>query len=315
MLTPVLFKANSWSIQADVTHLASKQKAGVAGVVLLMEGGGTVRIAVNELPWNKLQFSAICEPPILGWDKAQLAVVGGTVERMTRISISCADGVISIAGIFGAKVVALPGGKGAPAPMHMGVFTRSYQADEDVIFLYDNFKAAGIIDRDRVKDFKSQARAAVVAGAKAAQLSALQFRNELAGTLDKNWMTLWTADSQGQACPMRGDFNGRKAVMRAHPLDGNTPGKWLRRVKLEAGKKYALTYEASAHVNFDFATAVSVNGKQLQRNIIAGNSWKPIEVDLSDYAGSEINIEISCEAGNAYDVEFGYFDLIRIKEK
>ena len=109
-------------------------------------------------------------------------------------------------------------------------------------------------------------------------------------------------------------FADRKNVLMTHPFDRNKGAALVRTVTLPTGKKAELRLTVAAHEKGDWELRVLANGVLLHKQIIdrQGNPWKEVRVDLSKFAGREVELRAENFA-NGWSWEFGYWggiDLI-----
>jgi hypothetical protein len=89
---------------------------------------------------------------------------------------------------------------------------------------------------------------------------------------------------------------GKSNVLVTHPLDRRTGCQLSRQVKLPAGKKTTLRLTVGHHPDGDWDMIVAANGKEIARKAVsretAPDGWMQTEVDLSDFAGKEVALEL-----------------------
>jgi len=89
---------------------------------------------------------------------------------------------------------------------------------------------------------------------------------------------------------------GKSNVLVTHPLDRRTGCQLSRQVKLPAGKKTTLRLTVGHHPDGDWDLIVAANGKEIARKAVsretAPDGWMQTEVDLSDFAGKEVALEL-----------------------
>lgn len=109
------------------------------------------------------------------------------------------------------------------------------------------------------------------------------------------------------------EFHGRSNVLLMHPFEKDKPCMLERTLKLDAGKSHALTAIVASHDQGDWELRVKVNGKEVTRQIIDhnGERWKKITVDLTPFAGQEINIRLE-GAATGWAWEFVYWGQVTI---
>ncbi|MBI4880256.1 MAG: ADP-ribosylglycohydrolase family protein [Planctomycetes bacterium] len=106
----------------------------------------------------------------------------------------------------------------------------------------------------------------------------------------------------------RAEERGRRNVLVTHPLDRDTPCVLRRNVEVPAGKSTTLRLIVGHHPEGDWDLIVRTDTRELLRKTIgtatATNGWLEVTVDLSDFAGRGVVLELlnqptgwMCEAG------------------
>ncbi|HUT45785.1 MAG TPA: ADP-ribosylglycohydrolase family protein [Sedimentisphaerales bacterium] len=89
---------------------------------------------------------------------------------------------------------------------------------------------------------------------------------------------------------------GKSNVLVTHPLDRRTGCQLSRQVKLPAGKKTTLQLTVGHHPEGDWDLIVAAGGKEIARKAVskqtAPEGWMQTKVDLSDFAGKEVKLEL-----------------------
>lgn len=89
---------------------------------------------------------------------------------------------------------------------------------------------------------------------------------------------------------------GRYGVLRTHPLDGDRDCVLTGRFTIPADRKTTLLIDVSHDPEGEWRLAVRVNGQQLARQNVSSktcnNGWTTVKVDLSKFAGQDVNIEL-----------------------
>ncbi|MDP6524320.1 MAG: ADP-ribosylglycohydrolase family protein [Kiritimatiellia bacterium] len=122
-------------------------------------------------------------------------------------------------------------------------------------------------------------------------------------------------------------WSGRKNVLVTHPHKDTDGCVLSREVDIPEGKKTTLHFEAghfTPHihprhkVNGDWMLIVRVNKQELVKKIVgvktAKEGWMTVDVDLSEYAGKKVNIELVNQA-NDWWYEAGYWAGINLKHE
>ena len=90
----------------------------------------------------------------------------------------------------------------------------------------------------------------------------------------------------------------RNNVWESHPASTGLPFKWLRTVTIQNGVNAGLHFEITSGGPFlggqipDFRLVVVANGQNLVDRIIDGTQWYSIDVDLSQFNGQTVNLEL-----------------------
>jgi len=96
---------------------------------------------------------------------------------------------------------------------------------------------------------------------------------------------------------LRDVFGGKKNVLVTHPVDKETGSKLSGRIRIPKNKKTTLTLVVGHHPKGDWDLIVKLrNGKELLRTPVskdtAKDGWLKVEVDLSEYAGKKLRLEL-----------------------
>ena len=115
---------------------------------------------------------------------------------------------------------------------------------------------------------------------------------------------------------LRDVFGGKKNVLVTHPVDREIGGKITRRISVAKNKKTTLSLVVGHHPKGDWDLIVKVrNGKELFRTPVskdtAKDGWLETEVDLSEFAGKRIWIELVNQP-TGWKYEAGYWSKIDI---
>ncbi|MDO4574937.1 MAG: ADP-ribosylglycohydrolase family protein [Planctomycetia bacterium] len=109
-------------------------------------------------------------------------------------------------------------------------------------------------------------------------------------------------------------YQGKKNVLKTHPLDQKTPCTLSRNVKIEKDRKTTLHLSVAAHPKYDWELVVRVNGSEHYKRVITSTPEKPwwnLSVDLSQYDGSTILLELE-NRPNGWMCECGYWSQIEL---
>ena len=109
---------------------------------------------------------------------------------------------------------------------------------------------------------------------------------------------------------------GKENVLATHPRDGETACVLSRRVAIPAGKKTVLRLVVGHDPKGDWKLIVKANGDPLVEKSVdaetAKDGWTDVDVDLSKFAGSEVNLELLNES-TGWDWEIGLWAKIAIE--
>ena len=115
---------------------------------------------------------------------------------------------------------------------------------------------------------------------------------------------------------MHADFRNRPAV-QTHPINRETPCTLYRsRCHIPEDKITTLNLIVSHHPHGDWQMRVLVDGdviadKLVSSQTVGKDEWLNVSVDLSDYAGKQIDLWIENKANN-WNNEWGYWNQIKI---
>ena len=111
------------------------------------------------------------------------------------------------------------------------------------------------------------------------------------------------------------EWAGKKNVLMTHPLDRNTGCVLSKKVKIPSGQKTKLHLVVGHHPEGDWTLLVKADGKELLRTSVgketAENGWMQTDVDLSDYAGKEVKLELVNKASD-WKFEAAYWAKIEL---
>jgi len=111
---------------------------------------------------------------------------------------------------------------------------------------------------------------------------------------------------------------GKNNVLVTHPLDRRTGCQLSQQVKLPAGKKATLNLTVGHHPDGDWDLLVAVDGKEIARKAVskqtAPDGWMQTEVDLSDFAGKEVKLELINQP-TGWQFEAGYWAEISLESQ
>jgi hypothetical protein len=95
---------------------------------------------------------------------------------------------------------------------------------------------------------------------------------------------------------LRAEYGGKKDVFVTHPLNKETGCTLSKTIAVPAGKKTSLHVIVGHDKNGDFDLIVRAGGNELLRKPVdattAPDLWLTADIDLSDYAGKQVNLEL-----------------------
>jgi|GEM_PF-5506987 len=160
----------------------------------------------------------------------------------------------------------------------------------------------GIPDKEKPAELTLQARAAANAPVRAAI-------QKLTGPV-KDWRPDWKYEGGGEHPEAAiGAFMGRENAWKTYPA------KWTRAVNFENNKRHFLRFDVASHYKGDWLLGVYANGKEMLKDkLITGGKWEAVEINLSEFAGKDVNLELRIKAGGAQAGALGgaYWDNVQI---
>ncbi|MGD0898179.1 MAG: ADP-ribosylglycohydrolase family protein [Thermoguttaceae bacterium] len=109
---------------------------------------------------------------------------------------------------------------------------------------------------------------------------------------------------------------GRKNVLLTHPRDKDTACVLSRKVDIHAGKKTTLKLTVGHHPEGDWDLVVRADMREVLRKTVgkatATNGWLDVTVDLSEYAGKSVLLELYNQP-TGWFYEAGYWAKISIE--
>ncbi len=129
------------------------------------------------------------------------------------------------------------------------------------------------------------------------------------------WAPEWRLDVPDfEGSPARlPEFGGRRNVLMTHPFSDAKPASLKRRVRLAPGKPQ-LRVSAAAHEKGDWELRVRIDGTVVHRETVThdGERWRAVRVDLSRFAGREVDVQLE-NAANNWEWEFAYWADLSIE--
>ncbi|MBC8326270.1 MAG: sulfatase [Verrucomicrobia subdivision 3 bacterium] len=110
---------------------------------------------------------------------------------------------------------------------------------------------------------------------------------------------------------LRTEWDGRKNVLLTHPLRQTVPCVLSRKVEVPAGKKTTLELEVTNHPKGDWKLVVLISGQEVLTKDIEETKWQRFQIDLSNYAGKKVIIELENRA-TGWAHEAAYWSRIKI---
>jgi hypothetical protein len=136
--------------------------------------------------------------------------------------------------------------------------------------------------------------------------------NEAIAKFAPGWMA---KDCGAEMSPGIRDELGKKNVLVTHPLSETVPCVLGRRVDILPDKKTTLHLVVGHHPDGDWLLRVSAD-RELVHKVIgketAPDGWTSIDVDLSEYAGQIITLQLT-NAANGWSYEAAYWARIEIE--
>jgi len=111
------------------------------------------------------------------------------------------------------------------------------------------------------------------------------------------------------------EMHGKNNVLVTHPLNRDTGCVLAKSVKIPKGKKTTLSLIVSHHPKGDWILLAKANGEELLNMPVGkettNNGWMQVEVDLSDYTGEEVHLELINQP-NDWEYEAAYWAEIKL---
>ena len=126
----------------------------------------------------------------------------------------------------------------------------------------------------------------------------------------------FSINGSGVGGVVRFDSFRNKSATRTHPIKRGVPSVLSRKLKIEYDKKTVLRVTVSHHPHGDWELRVKVNGKIISSKEVSSKTvsdeWLTHEVDLSPYAGKEINLQLENQPTD-WRNEWGYWHEIKVQ--
>ncbi len=130
------------------------------------------------------------------------------------------------------------------------------------------------------------------------------------------WSPAWHLNAPDfERTPVKlADYYGKSNVLMMHPFpDKKTPASFERKLKVEAAKT-KLRFEVASDDRGDWDLFALVNGKEVKKLTVNAQKprWKEVEIDLSPWAGKEIDVRLEVRA-SGWAWEFAYWHGLRLE--
>lgn len=233
-------------------------------------------------------------------------------KKTARLFVRLASGNAYLGATVGGKTLAL---KQIPVrlnfkPNFLGLYVRTRGGEASASF--DNVKISGQLDPQALRNKAELARQVEVNTAKEEWRKQAQAarvaRDQAAGMIPKEWFADWTC-AGAEAC---GDYRDRPNVRATHPAAQGAFPCWSRRVKLEPYKTHYVHADVNAPQNVDWTVGVRVNGKEIFSQVVTGQEWRMVDVDLTPYGGDEVLLELVNRPAGTADGETAHWDRIYV---
>lgn len=149
--------------------------------------------------------------------------------------------------------------------------------------------------------------------------SALSFRQIASHPTDKESVALWNPEWKLNVPDFENtprklpEFAGKRNVLMTHPFNGEKAAAITRAFVVPAGQQTSVQFNVAAHDQGDWELRVFANDQLLKKMSVDkdGERWKTVSVDLTPFAGKEVNLRLE-NAASGWNFEFGYWNDIRI---
>jgi hypothetical protein len=110
---------------------------------------------------------------------------------------------------------------------------------------------------------------------------------------------------------LRNKWDGRNKVLLTHPRSKTVPCVLFRKFDVPAGKKTTLELEITNNPKGNWKLVVLINDKEALSKDIEETKWQQVQIDLSQYAGKTVTIELENRA-TGWSHEAAYWSRIKI---
>jgi len=327
---PFHFRPENWAFEADVAALSHKDVKNEPDLGILIWDGGqlNLRLGLRDASTpNGPKKTMILAAGCLDKDRQQkyvkdLGDLPIPVTDTVRLVMACRQNAITLGALVQGKPVPFRATVHLPfVPKYAGLYVRNREKDESSGAVFDNVKLTVIPDLEVLKAQAATLREVAVAKAKGdlaarAEL-AREVREASAGLCPTDWEKNWSYEGRSDKdAHQKMVFRNRNGVWRTFPFSKDKAAKWVRRVTLESGKTCFLHLEVTSHeANTDWQLVVKANGKELLSKTIKTATWLSFDVDLGEYAGQEVLLEMLNKAAGEFKDDYGYWDRVYLGRK
>jgi arylsulfatase A len=127
----------------------------------------------------------------------------------------------------------------------------------------------------------------------------------------------WTVKSwggPGMKPGLRAKWNGRSNVLLTHPLSREIPCVLSRSLKISPGKKTVLKFAVNNHPDGNWTLVVRIDGNEVLKRPIEDSKWQETQIDLTEYAGKTIRIELENRASD-WAFEAAYWHSLEVTDQ
>lgn len=126
----------------------------------------------------------------------------------------------------------------------------------------------------------------------------------------------FTVRNVGEGGVVHHDVFRNATAVQTHPLDPKTPSSLVRTLKIPENRKTSLQLRVSHHPHGDWQLKVVAAGKVMADQIVSSNSvakdeWLDVSVDLTEFAGRQIQLSIE-NCPNNWSSEWAYWNKVAI---
>jgi len=137
------------------------------------------------------------------------------------------------------------------------------------------------------------------------------------GTVDWESISLWNPDWKiksevhGDAPTKLPQLAGRQNVLMTHPFRHQSGATIERNITVPSGKTTQLHFNVAAREKGKWVLRVFAQARLIHKELIDTAAWKPITIDLTEFAGQEIKVQLE---NFAYDLQndYAYWNDLRV---